>query len=111
VLRKFVDSNDVEWQVWDVTPTQAFLERRRVERRKRALAGYTGPERRGSADRRKRLGQGELGWLAFDSSIGRKRLMGIPPDFTVATESQLQAWCSEAAAVPSMLEWKVVPNI
>lgn len=113
MLCKFVDVNGVLWQVWDVKPTHTFLDRRRNRRRKQVPLDYSGPERRISDKRRRSADAGEqVGWLAFDSKVGRKRLMGIPTGWGGdVTDAQLQEWCSKARDVSPTLEWKDLPDV
>lgn len=95
--RRFVDASDVEWDAWDVHPG-------RVERRE-GVTGVTPPrgiERRFYDDPeiRVRLSP-ELsnGWLTFECSHERRRLVPIPPDWAQLSDQALTELLESAQPV------------
>lgn len=98
--RTFVDADGVMWKVWDVHPQLA--ERRRSARRATpSRLGAIARDLRAGVDRRRRqevrvpVREGyEHGWLAFDSSVGSRRLAPIPPDWETLAESALLSLCN-----------------
>jgi hypothetical protein len=83
--RTFLDSQGRRWEVWLVTPAAA--ERRRVDRRASAKAGFEGtserrltPDRRRSPFRRSVTVATEYnnGWLCFESEGEKRRLVPVP---------------------------------
>ncbi len=93
--RTFVDADGVTWKVWDVHPQLA--ERRRSARRSApARLGAIARVLRAGIDRRRRtevripVREGyEHGWLAFDSTVGSRRLAPIPPGWETLPDSRL----------------------
>jgi hypothetical protein len=105
MLREFRDKSGVKWRVWDVRPTAPMLDRRLVLRRGGQVESYPGADRR-QAERRLVLGAHRSdGWLAFDSVLGRRRLMQIPTRWTEAGEAELCEWCQSANQAEPRLEW------
>ena len=111
--RTFTDGTGTQWDVWDVVPQWA--DRRAGNERRRlnvddlpdppVLNQRVGEERRrgDSVDRVPRVkiaGDFSGGWLAFESSIERRRLSPIPPEWELAPESDLAKWCASASAAP-----------
>ncbi len=93
--RTFVDADGVTWEVWDVHPQLA--ERRRSARRSApSRLGAVARDLRAGIDRRRRkevripVREGyEHGWLAFDSTLGSRRLAPIPPGWDTLPASRL----------------------
>lgn len=100
--RVFMDSDGVEWQAWDVLPKaverrigtrrvcrepMTFGERRRVERRQ--VEGRWTPLTSGLRD----------GWLCFDASGIRRRLMPIPLNWESCGQPELEGYCRSATPV------------
>lgn len=105
MLREFRDGSGVKWRVWDVKPAAPVIDRRLLMRRAVRSNEFAGPNRR-HADRRQTVGTYlSSGWLAFDSVLGRRRLMQIPKDWSTANESDLCRFCQQAAEAESRLEW------
>jgi hypothetical protein len=99
--RTFLDSDGVEWHVWDVLPKA--VERRVAERR---LFGEVVdfPDRR-HAERRQLDGCGtpppltsglREGWVCFDAGGDRRRLSPIPPDWEECGQRTLERYCRSA---------------
>jgi hypothetical protein len=76
--RKFADENARDWDGWDVNPSEA---------EKDATRALPVPARL------------RAGWLAFESSDERRRLVPIPDDWEQASESVLRRWCYEAETI------------
>ncbi|HEU4557622.1 MAG TPA: hypothetical protein VFS20_07220 [Longimicrobium sp.] len=104
-LRHFTDTAGNEWRVWDVIPYGGQrTERRTVERRVASSAEYTGPERRGSRDRRVRTPQLltpglESGWLCFENHVDKRRLTPIPTGWDEAPVDELEGLLTRARSV------------
>ena len=98
-LRDFTDSNGVDWTVWDIPPARAYQPTRAEgpDRRVRAIAGFS-PERRVGADRRRRKVPEQLlhGWVCFESTGEKRRLVPPPPGWDRASEAELEALCAQA---------------
>ena len=101
--RIFIDSDGVEWQAWDVVPDD--VERRLGERRE-SVEGIAGRERRAGTERRVTEGRWTVlssglveGWLCFEATTVRKRLMPIPSDWSVCADEELELYCRSAKAV------------
>ena len=90
--RKFSDEHGQVWEVWEILPTA--LERRR------ASAAHSGPERRHRHEKRlvvpERL-QG--GWLAFQSSQERRRLVPATAGWSAMTDEELRQLLRQTSAV------------
>jgi hypothetical protein len=69
-IRDFIDSTGIHWQVWSTVP---------------ATEGVAGAFRQG--------------WLTFDSPVERRRLVPIPYDWQVASDSELRNYCDRATTV------------
>jgi len=107
--KSFKAPDGSKWSVWAVFPTAA--ERRRSERRVAAgsgAAGYAGPERRNTPERRVRAVGArtvvtagyEKGWLCFESEEGEKRrLVPVPDAWETAKADKLWLWCRAAVSV------------
>jgi hypothetical protein len=105
MLREFKDNAGVKWRVWDVRPAVPLIDRRLIMRRSGSVTESAASRRR-EADRRQALGAHmSEGWLAFDSVLGRRRLMQIPQGWTSATEAELCEFCQQAQEAESRLEW------
>ena len=68
---EFVDSNGVNWRVWQTVPTS----------------------------RTSVSGEFENGWLTFESASGRKRLAPVPSNWDAATPERLEMMCRAATDV------------
>lgn len=107
-LRAFRDPAGVLWQVWSVIPGLRHDEERRQGSDRRSddpIFLYKGPERRVNPDRRSRGGAVTLtpgllaGWLTFESTAERRRLVPIPERWEEAPESELYELCQRATPV------------
>jgi hypothetical protein len=94
--RRFVDSRQTQWEVWDVEPEDA--ERRRSDRRASARKS---DERRHRQDRTRVRLKSDLtnGWLAFESKHDRRRLAPIPIGWEALDASDLERLCEQATSV------------
>lgn len=102
--RTFVDIDGVTWQVWDVHPE---LAERRMSQRRREAAQVAATKERRAGERRHRAEKRvavrpgfENGWLAFDSSIGMRRLAPIPPQWSSLPDIVLAELCRQASEGP-----------
>jgi hypothetical protein len=103
MLREFRDRTGVRWRVWDVRPAVPLIDRRLALRRDSSTEDYPGAERR--RYERRAATQVSEGWLAFDSVLGRRRLMQIPARWAEAVESQLSEWCEVANEAEARFDW------
>ena len=101
--RIFVDSEGVEWQAWDVVPDD--VERRLGERRE-SIEVISESDRRTGLERRVTEGKWTVlssglveGWLCFEATTVRKRLMPIPTDWAVCGDEELETYCRSAKPV------------
>lgn len=69
-IREFTDSSKTRWLVWSTVPT---------------IGGVVGPMRDG--------------WLTFESSSARRRLIPIPAGWEDAPPSRLELMCRAASPV------------
>lgn len=93
-LRHFRTTSGVNWDVWDVLPTD--LERR-FERPATPPAGV---ERRMREAFRVNLGpEMAKGWLIFASGSERRRLAPIPAGWNQLPDGELERLCDSAAPV------------
>lgn len=87
-LREFIDSSGVAWQVWEVHPK--LTERRLIKAERGATR---------VSDERRLLDQPRFGpeqslahgWLAFRSSVERRRRSAIPESWEDLSSDGLQA--------------------
>jgi hypothetical protein len=114
-FRNFIDPSGIAWSVWDVRPKGADRRKGR-ERRSRGVddPGVDPPvidERTGRERRRRREEEaprkkmGDVlagGWLAFESASERRRLSPIPPQWELASASELADLCARASAARSL---------
>ena len=104
-LRYFTDSEGREWRAWDVFPFGGPRdERRSGDRRVAQSSTYTGPERRGSRERRVRtptlLTPGlEKGWLCFENHVDKRRLTPIPAGWDESPVDELEGLLERAKSV------------
>jgi hypothetical protein len=69
------------------------------------LYAIGGDDRRSRPERRRRDAAGYFrGWLAFESAVGKRRLLGIPDDWPDAGEARLEELCKQADVVHSRLD-------
>ena len=87
-LREFIDTSGVAWQVWEVHPK--LSERRLIATRRNVT--------RATAERRlldvPRFGRAQAlahGWLAFKSSVERRRRSAIPEHWEALSSEGLRA--------------------
>lgn len=98
--------------MWSVIPGLRRDEERRRGRDRRSddpIFLYKGPERRASGDRRGRsaaaLFPGLLaGWLTFECTTERRRLVPIPARWEEVPESELYELCQRATPVSCTLQ-------
>ena len=74
-LCEFTDTSGVAWQVWEVHPK---LNERRILKTRRSTARTTADRRRIDMPRFSLARGFEDGWLAFRSSVERRRRTAIP---------------------------------
>ena len=72
--REFVDDGGTSWRAWDTHPMAASTLR------------AVSPEY-------------AAGWLTFESSVERRRLAPIPPEWEFATRDAMIQWCLRAVPV------------
>ena len=92
--REFRDASDEAWSVWEVQPSS--MERRLrddPERRPRADRRCSGPTARIRVDNP----QFSHGWLAFESSLEKRRLCPIPLEWESLTDADLRCLLSQAS--------------
>ncbi len=96
-IRSFRGSQGDEWRVWSVIPGTLGVRERRAGFDRRSpdpVILYRGPERRSTANRRRRAPalpeQMAGGWLIFEGPAERRRLMPIPPHWDVLPERELE---------------------
>ena len=102
-FRSFQDSAGAEWQVFDVVPRSG--ERRHYDRRTSEEPEEVDTDRR-SSDRRVTVGRVSTrvleGWLCFDRQtqpVERRRLIGIPENWSAATDDELRELLDRARPV------------
>lgn len=95
--REFVDSREIRWSVWQVAAN-------RSERRQRATRWS---EERVKSDRRRRSEPHArmrisaplcAGWLCFESTSEKRRLVPVPPGWQRMSDRGLEELCSRATA-------------
>jgi hypothetical protein len=96
--RRFVDSKQTRWEVWDVEPGSAERRGRTDDRRR---APRTSGERRQVQDRSRVRIKSDLtsGWLAFESKHDRRRLAPIPIGWEALDASALEELCEQARSI------------
>lgn len=103
--RTFIDSDGVEWEVWDVIPRgiahDAPERRSGPDRRSGNGGGYAGEERRSLAERRilHVAPAMRAGWLAFQCAHAKRRLVPIPPGWADEPPDRLEEYCRLARDV------------
>lgn len=105
-IRSFRAADGVTWQVWNVVPGLPDRAERRAGYDRRSpdpVIRYTGPERRGNADRRRSSPFVSplyaAGWLTFESPTEKRRLAPIPRAWEDLPEAELARLCGEARPV------------
>lgn len=91
--REFRDQGDVLWYVWEIQPSS--IERRlRDDETKRPAT----ERRRTPSPPRFRPSNPQLmaGWLAFESSLGKRRLFPVPKQWEEMSEDELLALLAQA---------------
>lgn len=106
-IRSFRAADGVTWQVWNVLPGLHDGAERRLGYDRRSpepVFRYTGPERRGSEDRRRRplflSAHLASGWLTFECPTEKRRLAPIPQHWEQMEEDELERLCQSARPVP-----------
>lgn len=100
----FRDTDQNEWQVFQVVPgATSAVERRRVDRRRGPSAEYNGPERRAGTERRRVRDGLDQGWLCFVSGDAKCRLFGFPEQWRDLDERRLRELLERAKPAPSRL--------
>ena len=90
--REFLDQRGVLWWVWEVQPSS-------IERRLRDDAAKRPPvERRRTPSTRYRPSNPQLaaGWLAFESSLGKRRLCPVPNHWETMSDDELMSLLAQA---------------
>ncbi len=93
--RQFRDSRSVDWDVWEVMPTIAekpILDRR-SSLRADALVSRTEEWLLPSAGM-------SNGWLLFESSAEKRRLVPIPDGWSHISDAELDRLCQRAIPAP-----------
>jgi hypothetical protein len=95
--REFVDTHEVQWQVWEVVPSSA--ERRDAPERRSQARTEVG--RRVRQELRIRM-ESELaqGWLVFESASEKRRLRPIPEGWDQLDDNGLVRLLNDAAPAP-----------
>jgi hypothetical protein len=100
-MRTFTDASGLEWQVWEVHPG-AFVPDAAPDRRE-APAPEPVIERRSGTEQRRQprhpalVRPGfEAGWLCFQAGPAVRRLAPVPPDWELASDAELEAYCRRA---------------
>lgn len=92
-LREFRDQRGVLWYVWEVQPAS-------IERRLR-----DDPTKRPAIDRRRTPSPPRFrpsnpalaaGWLAFESSLGKRRLFPVPTQWETMSDEELVSLLGQA---------------
>lgn len=103
--RDFRDDDDLQWTAWDVIPS--WGERRHAERRRTTLGAPAHSGERRRIERRVMRGIRialtpvlAQGWLAFESGAMRRRLVPIPKDWHLLTDSALRDLWRAAEQLP-----------
>ena len=101
--RIFVDTDGIEWQVWDVVPHVRWSPQRRDDRRVSPDPAYAGPERRWR-DRRTETPAPlrpdyEHGWLCFEGTTTKRRLSPVPNGWDQCPSQELEQLCHRAEPV------------
>lgn len=97
-LREFIDVQGTAWTAWNVPPPRVYdPPRSGSDRRITSMPGYA-PERRSGQDRRRRVVPPELlhGWICFESTDEKRRLMPPPNGWEASTDAELAALCLQA---------------
>jgi hypothetical protein len=115
-LRSFHDADGVLWHVWNVIPANHGHEERRRGFDRRCpdpVLRWRGPERRVHPDRRRAspaVAAGfAAGWLAFECSTERRRLVPIPPHWDRCPEPELARLCARAQRVQPSRMAEITP--
>lgn len=97
--RKFTDSKQTTWEVWDVEPAHA--ERRTTPSDPKRAPRTSGERRRAAEDRARVRIHSDLahGWLAFESKHDRRRLTPIPTGWEAFDPRALEKLCDQAQSV------------
>lgn len=96
-FREFTDAKGETWKVWDVTPDQRVVLKRRTPAR-----GMPGRDERTEADLLAASDvtpSRELGWLAFQSRQENRRLSPIPPAWESASDAEMRKFLERASQV------------
>jgi hypothetical protein len=104
--RTFVDTDGLEWQVWDIVPR--LTERRSDDSTERRVDIVPTPfadrredSRRLTVSRRAVLrGSYAQGWLCFECAKEKRRLSPIPLDWNTCSEKLLEVYSRHAEPVP-----------
>lgn len=106
--RTYTDSQGTEWTVWDVSPHT--LRDRRLIIRRMPPPQPRDPERRQTAERREQAERRERprldvrpglehGWLVFECSAEKRRLVPTPDRWDAGSDAELEALCAAAHPV------------
>src|SRR4051812_28173201 len=105
--RTFVDGTGSYWQVWDSQPTRVERRTTTSDRRQPRSRPWGGSERRVGADRRtvnqRRITLAEgygRGWLTFESTSEKRRLIPIPAGWDEMSNGELRVLCKKAKPIP-----------
>lgn len=104
--RIFRDSKGREWQTWDVVPS---LGERRVSERRMYSVLVHHADLRSRTDRRSAGGHRPLrtsgydsGWLCFEASDEKRRLVPVPEDWQYCARERLEQYCERATTARRM---------
>jgi hypothetical protein len=98
--RILVDSNGVQWDVWDVVGA-TWDRRLHADRRAGAKPPARPSERRRPAERRgTRGGHGPPTWLTFEAPHEKRRLQPTPDGWERLADAALEQLLASARAVP-----------
>jgi hypothetical protein len=91
--REFRDQHDVLWYVWEIQPSTIERRLHDDETKRPAIERRRAP----SAPRfRPSNPQLMAGWLAFESSLGKRRLYPVPTQWEILSDDELTALLAQA---------------
>ncbi len=96
-FREFTDAKGEIWKVWDVTPDQRIVLRRRTPAR--GIAGRSERTEAESLVPSDVTPSREGGWLAFQSREENRRLSPIPPEWENSTDVEMRGYLAKASQV------------
>jgi hypothetical protein len=96
-LREYTDSDGINWQIWNVRPTTRYSSPLvRAERRRKAAPHFYPDRRTGGFSLTPGL---EKGWLCFECSDEKRRLIPAPRDWATCDDSALDRYLKAAKLI------------